>query len=266
MGIGAASPAWRRVLLKALSAAYIRRRCRTEDGLFEAYVSGGSRLRVLDPRGLTVEAVHRRFIHDCIRANDIVWDIGGNLGLFAFPAALKAGGNGRVYCFEPDIELAANLLRSKRLRRNRRLNVVPICAAISDVDGGSAFQISKFSRAMNKLQGAGRWHDDQVSTEEVRTVPTLRIDTLADFLMPPSVIKIDVEGAEIQVLSGGSATIAKYRPTILIEGPSEIWPPMQEFFGLHDYVLYDGDAGSKVLLSHPVWDTVAVPREKFQCR
>jgi len=174
----------------------------TTDGIFEAYVSGGSSLKVLDPRGLVIDAVHQRFISRWIKSDAIVWDVGANLGLFALPAALKAT-RGKVYAFEPDVELSANLLRTVRLPQNRSLNLSVICLAVSDVDGTSNFQISRFSRAMNKLEAVGKWHDYQVSVLETRTVATMSIDTLQKSLPPPSIIKIDVEGAEMQVLAGG---------------------------------------------------------------
>src|SRR5580700_9716600 len=143
MEIGARSSLWRRMALRSLSSAYLRRKCKTPDGSFQAYVSGGSSLKVLDPRGLTIEPVHQRFIRDWIKPGATVWDIGANLGLFALPAALKVR-QGKVYAFEPDVELAANLLRSLRLKANQGLNVSLFCLAISGADGTANFQISAF--------------------------------------------------------------------------------------------------------------------------
>jgi FkbM family methyltransferase len=265
MGIGARSPIWRRALFRAFASTYFRRKGRTADGVFEAYVSPNSSLKVLNPKKLCVDPAHQRFIRDWIDVDSIVWDVGANLGLFAFPAALKAR-KGRVYGFEPDVELAANLLRSRRLLRNKSLNVSFLCLAVSNSDATATFQISKYSRAMNKLEGAGRWHDSQVVTDQLLSVATMRIDTLSKSLIPPTVIKIDVEGAEMLVLEGGEATVSKYRPTILIEGPRELWVQMGAFFQNHDYVLLDGAAEHQSPLTEPVWDTVAVPREKFLAR
>lgn len=264
MGIGADSSIWRRAIFKTLGSAYFRRRCRTSDGVFEAFVSSNCSLKVLSPRGLSVDPVHQRFIRDWIEPDAVVWDIGANLGLFALPAALKAN-KGRVYGFEPDVELAANLHRTLRLPQNDGLNISWLCLAISDQDSTAAFQISKFSRAMNKLEGAGEWHNNQVITDELRSVATMRIDTLSRSLSPPTVIKIDVEGAEIRVLEGGEETISTHRPTILIEGPRELWDKMGSFFRKHDYILLDGAVEVQVPLIEPVWDTVAVPREKLPC-
>ena len=262
MGIGAKSSFWRRMLFRVLASTYVRRSCATEDGVFDAYVSPGSSLKVLDPRGLSIDRVHQRFIREWVDGRSTVWDIGTNLGLFALPAALKAR-HGVVYGFEPDAEIVANVLRSLRLPRNAMLNVMLFCMAVSDTDGTAGFQVSKFSRAMSRLAGVGQWQDAQVRTAEMRSVPTLRIDTLAKSLAAPTVLKIDVEGAEMQVLEGAKETISKSRPAILIEGPQELRQPMGDFFRRYDYVMLDGAADEKIPLTHPVWDTVAVPKERF---
>lgn len=238
MGIGAQASIWRRVLSVALSPIYFRRRFRTNEGAFDAFVSAGSGLRFLLPN-LQIDHVHQRFIRDWVRPHDVVWDVGMNLGLFAIPASLKTK-HGKVYGFEPDVELAANVLRSLRSTQNAGLNLSVISAALSDADGLATFQISKFSRALNKLSTAGAWHEDQVATAETRSVVTLKVDTLSRLLDPPQAMKIDVEGAEMQVLEGGEATIERYRPAILIEGPKELAKPMGDFFRKHGYALLDG--------------------------
>src|SRR5438067_10547350 len=140
MGIGAQSAFWRRTLFSAFSSTYFRRKSKTRDGVFEAYVSPGSSLKVLDPRGLSVDSVHQRFIADWVTSDAVVWDVGTNLGLFALPAALKAR-DGRVYGFEPDVDLAANVLRSLRLPLNKDLKVALFCLAISNSDGTGTFDI-----------------------------------------------------------------------------------------------------------------------------
>src|SRR5262249_49936168 len=132
MGIGAQSPLWRRALFRLLGSTYFRRTSSTPDGTFTAYVSAGSSLRVLKLWQPLVDPVHERFIRDWVGADAVVWDIGANLGLFALPAALKAK---KVYAFEPDVDLARNVLRSLRLRKNRNLDASVLCLAVSRVDG-----------------------------------------------------------------------------------------------------------------------------------
>ena len=260
MTIGATSPYWRRFLLAAFSKFYFRRSFSNENGEASLYVSPGSSLTVLRTN-LQIDKVHQRFIRDWINAESVVWDIGANVGLFAFPAALKAR-RGVVYAFEPDIDITRNLLRSTMLPLNEGVDIRPMPIALSDRDGVAAFEISRFSRAMNKLEANGRWHQAQIAVQEKRWVPTMKVDTLAATLAGPSVMKIDVEGAEMNVLHGAVQTIAKNRPPILIEGPRELWDEMATFFRQMDYRMFDGSADGYRPLDHPVWDTFALPIEK----
>jgi FkbM family methyltransferase len=260
--MGRFAPAWRRALYRVFDATSFLRRVRTPDGSFEAYVSPGAQLRVLSPRGVPIDPVHQRFITRWVESTSVVWDVGGNMGLFSFPAALRAR-EGQVYTFEPDVELARNLIRSTRRPRNRNLHVTVFSFALSDGDGTADFLIAAYGRSMNKLDGVGAWHDNLFVTSEKRAVGTYRIDTVAKSRQPPSVLKIDVEGAEMKVLEGGYETISRYRPAILIEGPKELWSQMVAFFKDLNYIVYDGQAQNPVILDAPVWDTVAIPREKW---
>lgn len=260
MGIGAQSSLLRRMLFRAFAHRYFRRRGGTADGSFEAYVSPGSSLGYLDPRRPIVDAVHASVIKRWVFPGAVVWDVGANLGLFALCAALKAS---RVYAFEPNAEVATWLKRSVRLPPNYALKIEIVVAALSDIDGEAPFQISKFSTALSKLEGVGHWNDSAVVAEEIKTVQTLTIDTLAQSLRPPDVLKIDVEGAEVKVLHGGRNTIAKQRPVILVEGPNTLWADMKAFFADHSYIMFNAAAAEENPIDEPTWDTLAVPRERL---
>ena len=38
-----------------------------------------------------------------VKEDSIIWDVGANIGLFSFPAAVLAGQHGRVLAIEPDV-------------------------------------------------------------------------------------------------------------------------------------------------------------------
>lgn len=260
--MGRHAPLWRRLAYRFFAHRAILRRVRTSDGEFDAYLTAGSQLAVLRPTGVRIEALHRRFIERWVTPQSIVWDIGGNMGLFAFPAALRAS-QGHVYVFEPDSELASNLLRSLRRPRNRRLQVTVMPLALSDRESVASFQISAYGQAMNKLEGVGLWHSDLFVAAETRMVPTFRFDMIAEICRPPDIVKIDVEGAEMLVLNGARKTIAAHRPVMLIEVPKELQAEIGAFLAEHDYVALDGGADDFPQLPAPGWDTVAVPRETW---
>jgi FkbM family methyltransferase len=260
--LGNNSAKWRQIAFEFFAHKYIKRRVRTAHGVCDVFVSGGSQLKVLDPRGVQVDPVHERFIRRWVKPDSVVWDVGANMGLFAFPAALKAR-SGQVYAFEPDVELASNLLRSLRQTRNAGLFITLIPTALSDNDGLAEFLISQHGTSMNKLAGEGQWYDDIYVIAEKRQVTVLTMDTVAKFLRLPDVMKIDVESAEIRVISGARATISRARPVVLIEVPTQNAQGVKAFFDAHDYCFIDGQDEEQTVINETRWDTIAVPKEKL---
>ena len=69
--------------------------------------------------------------------------------------------------------------------------------------------------SMAKLE-ASTFQADNTSATRVR-VKVRSIDVMAGEIAPPSLMKIDVEGAEAMVLRGARETIHRYRPVIFAE-------------------------------------------------
>jgi FkbM family methyltransferase len=252
IAMGRHAPAWRRIATRVLDRVTLRRTVHTRFGAYKAVVSPRAHLQVLSPFGVRVDSVHQAFLSRYAKPESTVWDIGANLGLFAFPAALLVK---EVFAFEPDADMMRMLIRSVRL--NPTLNVSPVPCALSDTDGVSTLLISRYGRSMNKLKGEGRWHDELYSAKEERRVPTLTIDTAARSMPAPSIIKIDAEGADYKVLVGGRETISRHRPTILIEVPKELCEPITAFLKEHRYRLFDAADSFREVEFAP-WDTAAV--------
>lgn len=110
-----------------------------------------------------------------------------------------------------------------------------ICGALSDTSGDVPFFINMASTGYSSLARNG------TSVREI-VVPALRLDDVVD-ARDVDVIKIDVEGAELGVLRGGEALIARCRPTIMFEsGPQQVLGytkvAMFDWFADRDYVLF----------------------------
>lgn len=139
-----------------------------------------------------------------IRPGAVIYDVGANVGFYTLLAACLTGAHGRVVAFEP---LPRNLrFLEQHLALNKVENVEVIAAAVSDREGEGTFAELPDS-SMGRLAAAGK----------VR-VKTIRLD---DFLergqFPlPDLIKIDVEGAEAEVLQGGAKLLSAHRPIILL--------------------------------------------------
>ena len=99
------------------------------------------------------------------------------------------------------------------------MNGVPlalVCAAASNDNGLAEFSIAMRGRASNHLAVVGG--RSQTGGERARIlVPTITLDSLLDTLLPPTFVKIDVEGAEVMVLEGATRLLAEVRPVLYLE-------------------------------------------------
>jgi FkbM family methyltransferase len=134
----------------------------------------------------------------------VVYDLGANVGFYSLLAGVLVGPAGRVYAFEPLPRNIAYL--RKHVALNRLENCFVFEAAVADSDGESRFR--PFADAsMGRLSDQGQ--------DIVRAV---RLDSLRDAgeIVPPTFIKIDIEGGELEALKGGARLIERYRPTIML--------------------------------------------------
>jgi FkbM family methyltransferase len=218
-----------------------QRRLSSEFGAAALYVSPAAGLKFLGKPLAHADPPLLGLARDYVHPGDVVWDIGANVGLFAFAAAARAGPSGKVFALEADDWLIRLLRKSAALPAAARAPVVPIAAAVAEHCGLREFQLAVRSRATSAL--------------------AVSLDWLMDFLPPPAFVKIDVEGAEPEVLRGASRLIARYRPRVACEVPVAIRETVAAFFAARDYYLVDGAAplSCRTPLTLPVWNTVALP-------
>jgi FkbM family methyltransferase len=141
--------------------------------------------------------------------DDQVVDVGANIGNHSIYFAAQCGC--RVTAFEPN-PMVYELLRLN-IEHNQLLSRIEThCTALGAQSGLGEIDTSK---AVHNL-GAAR----------VKPVPdgTVRIERLDDALprINPSLIKIDVEGMELEILHGAQRTIERARPIICIEASTSV--------------------------------------------
>jgi FkbM family methyltransferase len=150
------------------------------------------------------ECQKQRALQRELQDGDVVYDIGANVGFYSLLASVLVGDSGHVYSFEP---VPGNL---QELRRHLEINHVRNCtvigAAVNSADGEAIFDPSG-DRCTGRLAATG--------SLRVRTVA---LDSLVSRkeIPPPNLMKIDIEGAELECLRGAAAMIQKSRPVVFL--------------------------------------------------
>jgi FkbM family methyltransferase len=143
----------------------------------------------------------------------VVYDVGANIGYYALRAA-QAGAQ-HVYAFEPASATFDVLKRN--LSRNRLGSATALRYAVSDTVGEGRLTLYD-SSGINTLtpRQESEPYAGVTGTESVEVV-TLDMLVGERGLMPPSVLKIDVEGSELAVLRGARVLLEQARPHVIVE-------------------------------------------------
>lgn len=160
----------------------------------------------------TTEPLVQSTLEARLHAGDIFYDIGANVGFFSVLGARLVGPTGTVYAFEPFPANAASLRRNVQLNGFHHVTVIE--AALSRTAGEGWLVVGE-EPTWGRLASGGA---SRMPHGWVR-VPLMAIDDLVDrgTIAPPALVKIDVEGAELDVVAGMTETIRRHRPVIICE-------------------------------------------------
>jgi FkbM family methyltransferase len=224
--------------------------------------------------GEAYEPSETQFVLSHLKGGDTFLDIGANVGWFAIRAADRVGATGRVHAFEPR-EGTWRLLERSIADNDfqARCTLHPVALGADEGTG------RLLGHETSTNLGGFRLARDAGDTFEGMTSEAVPVVTLDSLGIRPRVtlIKLDVEGAEPQVLQGGRGLIARDRPLILTEvfGPGldqvsgvDItgYADLIHSLGYRIHALNDGVAGGVIadlaLLDgpHPV-NVVLIPAE-----
>jgi FkbM family methyltransferase len=178
---------------------------------------------VLDPSGLLVpcrsdDPATRDVLLRGDLAPDVRWaveksarpataavDVGANVGLVAALMARAVGPDGRVIAVEPNPALHPRIRDLFRLNRLGNLDLHAVACGEREADLPFAFDPDDHQKSRVAPAGAV-------------TVHARPLDALLDGLdLPVSLLKIDVEGFEPQVLAGAARTLERHRPVLIFE-------------------------------------------------
>jgi FkbM family methyltransferase len=177
---------------------------------------GLHRLPLFKPAFLAFYAVYKRYfeagpvdrLEEFVPDGSLVIDVGANVGFFSLRFARWVGDLGKVIAIEPESDNYDSLV--SMLKREGLLDRVDALKAVAAAERGTAFlEINPFHPADHKLSRDGTG------------LPVIAV-TLDD-LVPdkaaskPALIKIDVQGAEMLVLSGAMDILKVAGPALFIE-------------------------------------------------
>lgn len=147
-------------------------------------------------------------LYRLIKPGDTVVDIGANIGAMALPMMLAAGTTGRVVCFEPQAEMA---------------RMLEATLAANAEDGRYTVHVCGLGREASTLYLSPINYDAPVTNFGcVHLVPegdiAVPVAALDDFPFESlSVIKIDAEGMEPEIIAGAERTIRQHKPIMMVE-------------------------------------------------
>jgi FkbM family methyltransferase len=202
----------------------------------------------------TLEPPVQEALRRLLAPGDVFYDIGANVGFFTLLGARLVGPSGRVIAFEPVPWCARAVARNIEINGFDHAQIR--AEAVGDADGDARLLVVG-EASWSHLESTGRHADvrDEIDVDVVS------LDSLVAgrAIAPPDVLKVDTEGAELQVIEGARATIARHRPAIVCElhDTNEAFVALMDELG---YVTTNLDGPAAVAGAGPI-HALAQPRD-----
>lgn len=181
-----------------------------------------------------------------LRPPGLVYDVGANIGVFALTAALLVREGlapaHEIVAVEPTPELVEV---GRRLGRRNHLDIEVLSLAFGREETTAVFHLSDQSDASSSLNEHFRPSSHKID------VRIERLDAdVADRTSAPTLLKIDTETTEPDVLAGAADTLRTHRPWMICEvlpgrGGEEGLQPILDDLGYRTYRLDGGAAASE---------------------
>ena len=159
-----------------------------------------------------------KLIRISLKHGDTAIDVGGNIGLQSIRMSQAVGENGRVYSFEPLIYLQEKF--KKNIVLNRVYNVTLMPLALSDTESTAEFTIDPNGDNQGTFSLADTGPGAEKQLVDVKIADSL-LELVA--LQALHLVKIDVEGFELQVLRGMKGLLQKHKPRLIFEYDTPLW-------------------------------------------
>jgi len=158
------------------------------------------------------EPYESSLVRKYIKSGMTVYNIGANIGYYTLLASECVGEQGKVYAFEP---APGNFeLLQKNVSENKLTNIEIFQMAVGAENGSAALSLSSTNSGDHRLQ--------EISTRDQVVVAVESIDSfISAGHTPPNAIIMDVQGAEFDVVRGGSAIMGVKGSLVIF---TEFWP------------------------------------------
>jgi FkbM family methyltransferase len=185
-----------------------------------------------------------RAVQRLLEPGERCFDVGAHLGYLSLVMAKTVGRDGQVVSFEPDPKNRAELLGN--IERNAGITggvsvVVP--AAVGSRSGSMSF-------ARGETTGIGHLVEEGGDFE----VEVLTLDDAARRYGAPALVKVDVEGRELEAIRGGEGLLRSAKTTFLVEAhDGELEQSCRSFFESFGYTveILPRSTGFSHLLARP---------------
>ncbi|MBU4377281.1 MAG: FkbM family methyltransferase [Candidatus Omnitrophica bacterium] len=146
----------------------------------------------------------QKLMAEYIKDGMVCYDIGAHVGFYTLLFSRFTGKNGMVFSFEPNPINLSHLLKHLEVNKIRNTKIFQCGAWNKSGIKGLSLNSSESSFA-------------KTDRKELH-VPVFKIDELVSgqYIMPPDIVKIDVEGAELEVLEGMEEQLRSGRPIIFV--------------------------------------------------
>ena len=169
-----------------------------------------------DPDSNRSEPETFEWIRRYLKAEEVLWDIGANIGVFSLYAALNKENN--VLSIEPSAESYATLNANIRLNGLDKYVKALCFAGSADTCVLDLYMKDTSSGASHNSIGTNTNQFGEFEVNGFQSIVAITLDDLSEVkgILLPNHIKLDVDGRELEILKGSSKLLLTIE-TILVE-------------------------------------------------
>jgi len=181
---------------------------------------------VVDP--LEIPVIER--LVQATQANTCFYDLGASIGLHSLAVGEHLSPRGEIHAFEPERESARQYWANTRLLRKRGIPMQLHRCFVAERSLGFAHDRTRIEFSAAELAAAPGEvrHLYLADTVQAAVHPIVALDDyVVPGIRPPSIIKCDIEGAELLFLRGAIRVLREFRPVLFLS----VHPPLLPAFG-----------------------------------